>query len=184
MAGYAKFFLILRGKPDILPVAELETEFDSDNWLHFQDMKLSSKAILALAAASVIGLAYAAEQPEAVTHIEHEKVDATFARGGLLLQTNNYKIMAGRRSGPGTVEIHEKDTDIFYIVDGTATFITGGKANEVKEKSPGELGAKEIVGGEVRHLAKGDVIVIPAGVPHWFTETSTPFLYFVVKVSK
>ena len=147
-------------------------------------MKSISKAILALAAASSIGLVYAAVQPEGVIHIGHEKVDAIFAKGGLLLQTNNFKIMAGRRSGPGTVEIHEKDTDIFYIVDGTATFITGGKANEVKEKSPGEFGAKEIVGGEARHLAKGDVIVIPNGVPHWFTETSTPFLYFVVKVSK
>ncbi len=146
-------------------------------------MKTLSKAILALAA-SLIGLACVAEQTEAVIHIGREKVDATFAKGGFMLQTNNYKIMAGRRSGPGTVEIHEKDTDIFYIVDGTATFITGGKANEVKEKSPGEFGAKEILGGEVRHLAKGDVIVIPNGVPHWFTKTSTPFLYFVVKVSR
>jgi mannose-6-phosphate isomerase-like protein (cupin superfamily) len=149
-----------------------------------QTMKLLSRAFLTLAASSVIGLANAAEQPEAVIYIGHEKVDATFASGGLLLQTNNYKIMAGHRTGPGTVEIHEKDTDIFYIVDGTATFITGGKSNEVKENTPGEFGAKEIVGGEVRHLVKGDVIVIPKGVPHWFTETSTPFLYFVVKVSK
>jgi len=54
----------------------------------------------------------------------------------------------------------------------------------VTVKSPGELVAKEIVGGVTRHLAKGDVIVIPNGVPHWFTETSTPFLYFVVKVSQ
>ena len=147
-------------------------------------MRAISNTILALAVASFIRLASAAEQPEAVTHFGHEKVDAAFAQGGFLLQTNNYKVMAGRRSGPGTVEIHEKDTDVFYIVDGTATFVTGGKATEVTQKSPGEYGAKEIVGGDVRHLAKGDVIVIPNGVPHWFTETSTPFLYFVVKVSK
>jgi hypothetical protein len=38
VAGYAEFFLILRGKTDILLVAELETEFDSDNWLHFQSV--------------------------------------------------------------------------------------------------------------------------------------------------
>jgi quercetin dioxygenase-like cupin family protein len=146
-------------------------------------MKSLSQAVMVLAA-SLIALACAAGQPEAVIHVGHDKVDAIFAKGGFLLQTNNYKIMAGRRTGPGTVEIHARDTDVFYIVDGTATFITGGKANEVKEKSPGEFGAKEILGGEVRHLVKGDVIVIPNGVPHWFTETSTPFLYFVVKVSK
>ena len=111
-------------------------------------MKSLLKAILALAVASLIGPAYAGGQPQAVIHFPHEMVDATFSNGGLLLQTNNYKVMAGRRSGPGAVEIHEKDTDIFYIVDGTATFITGGKANGVTEKSPGELGAKEIVGGD------------------------------------
>jgi quercetin dioxygenase-like cupin family protein len=151
-------------------------------------MKSITKSILALSVASVIGLAFAADPPkptESVTFIPHEKMDATFARaGGMLLQTNNYKVMAGRRGGPGTVEIHAKDTDVFYIIDGTATFITGGTANEVKEKSPGEFGAKDITGGDVHHLAKGDVIVIPNGVPHWFTETSVPFLYFVVKVSK
>ena len=147
-------------------------------------MKPLSMTILALAAASLAGLAYAAAQSQGVVHFGHEKVDATFATGGLLIQTNNFKVMAGHRSGPGTVEIHEKDTDVFYIVDGTATFITGGKANEVTQKSPGEFGAKEIVGGDTNHLAKGDVIIIPNGVPHWFTETSAPFLYFVVKVSK
>jgi quercetin dioxygenase-like cupin family protein len=146
-------------------------------------MKSLPKAILALAA-GFIGLAYAAEQPDGVIQIGRETVDAAFAKGGFLLQTNNFKIMAGRRTGPGTVEMHKKDTDIFYIVDGTATFVTGGQARELKEKSLGEFGAREIVGGEVRHLAKGDVIVIPNGVPHWFTETSTPFLYFVIKVSK
>jgi glc operon protein GlcG len=153
-------------------------------------MKILPKVVLALAATSLIGLAYAIEQtdivkkPEAVIHFDHAKVDALFAKGGLLIQTNNFKVMAGHRSGPGTVEIHEKDTDVFYIVDGTATFITGGKANEITQKSPGEYGAKDITGGDTNKLAKGDVIIIPNGVPHWFTDTSSPFLYFVVKVSK
>jgi mannose-6-phosphate isomerase-like protein (cupin superfamily) len=152
-------------------------------------MKPITKSILALSVAGVIGLAFAAEpsQPtQPVTYIPHQIMDNDFKAGGMILQTNNYKVMAGRRVGPGAVEIHEKDTDVFYIVDGTATFITGGKANEVKEKdgSPGEFGAKDITGGETHHLTKGDVIVIPNGVPHWFTETSVPFLYFVVKVAK
>ena len=149
-------------------------------------MKTLPKVILALAAASFVGLAYAAEQQltQGVVHFGHDKVDAAFAKGGSLIVTNNFKVIAGHRSGPGTVEIHEKDTDVFYIVDGTATFITGGKATDVTEKTPGEFGATAIVGGDTNHLAKGDVIIIPNGVPHWFTDTSTPFLYFVVKVTK
>jgi mannose-6-phosphate isomerase-like protein (cupin superfamily) len=151
-------------------------------------MKSITKSILALSiAVGIVGFAYAAvpSQPtQAVTFIPHEKMDATFKVGGMVLETNNYRIMAGRRGGPGTVEIHEKDTDVFYILDGTATFVTGGKANEITEKSAGEFNAKDITGGDTHHLTKGDVVVVPNGTPHWFTETSVPFLYFVVKVAK
>jgi len=82
------------------------------------------------------------------------------------------------------VEIHERDMDIFYILEGSATFVTGGKAKEPKTTGPGEIRAKEIVGGEDRHLVKGDVIVIPNGVPHWFKEVNGTFLYYVVKVTQ
>src|SRR5262249_43454233 len=116
--------------------------------------------------------------------IDNEKVAAMFAKGGFLLQTNNFKVLAGRRVAPGEVEIHEKDTDIFYVTEGSATFVTGGKASEHKTGSPGEIPAPELAGGEEHHLKKGDVIVIPNGVPHKFTEVSGTFLYFVVKVSQ
>jgi mannose-6-phosphate isomerase-like protein (cupin superfamily) len=150
-------------------------------------MKPLTKAILALAAASLIGAGCATQRPktESVIYFPHAQVDATFTKGGgMMLQTNNYKVIAGRRGGPGAVEIHEKDTDVFYILEGNATFITGGTANEVKQIGPGEFTAKNITGGDVRQMEKGDVIVIPNLVPHWFTNTSVPFNYFVVKVSK
>jgi len=147
-------------------------------------MKL--KCLLAMiVAAGLIKLALAAEAPrDGVIQIDHDKVTAAFAQGGMLLQTNNFKVQAGRRAGPGVVEQHEADTDIFFVLEGTATFITGGKASEMKPTAAGEIRGKEITGGEVHHLAKGDVITVPNGVPHWFTETSSPFLYYLVKVSK
>ena len=117
-----------------------------------------------------------------VLHIDHEKVSAAFAKGGPLLATNNFKVQAGRRVAPGEVEIHDHDLDIFYIVEGSATFITGGKAIEPRASGPGETRAKEIEGGTENKLAKGDIIVIPNGVPHWFKEVKGPFLYYVVKV--
>jgi mannose-6-phosphate isomerase-like protein (cupin superfamily) len=119
-----------------------------------------------------------------VIQIDNEKVAAAFAKGGTLLQTNNYKVMAGRRVAPGEVEIHEKDTDVFYVTEGSATFVTGGTADGQHTVSPGEIRAPKIVGGEEHHLNKGDVIVIPSGVPHQFTSVNDTFLYFVVKVSK
>ena len=62
--------------------------------------------------------------------------------------------------------------------------MTGGTLVEPVTAGPGETRGKAITGGTTRHLQKGDVIVIPKGVPHWFTEVSNPFLYFVVKVTE
>src|SRR5689334_898104 len=136
-------------------------------------MKL--KCVLAILTTGLACAAIAGEpQSSPVIHIGHESVTAALAKGGSLLETNNFKVQAGHRVAPGVVEIHERDTDIFYILEGSATFVTGGKAVEPKPVSPGEIRGKEIVGGEERHLAKGDVIVIPNGVPHWFKETSVP----------
>lgn len=147
---------------------------------------MKSKLLFSLFATSVLLTVIAADQGKnsPILHIDHEKVDAAFAKGGPLLATNNFKVMAGRRTAPGEVEIHEFDTDIFYILEGTATFVTGGKAIDQKSTGSGEMRAKEIIGGEDHQLKKGDVIVIPNGIPHWFKEVNGTFLYYMVKVSK
>lgn len=141
-------------------------------------------AFLGLAAA-----AFAAEPlpppPTDAVLVEHGKVDTLFSRGGVILANTSYKIQAGRRvTAPGQVEVHERDTDIFYILDGTATFVTGGKVEGGKPTEPGEIRGDKIAGGATHKLAKGDVVVVPQGTPHWFTEVSNPFLYLVVKVTK
>jgi glc operon protein GlcG len=147
---------------------------------------MNSKLIFSLVASLVLLTVIAAEQTQEspIIHLDHQKVGAAFAKGGPLLATNNFKVMAGRRTGPGEVEIHEQDTDIFYIIEGSATFVTGGKAIDQHSSGPGEMRAKEIIGGEDHQLNKGDVIVIPNGIPHWFKEVNGTFLYYMVKVSK
>jgi glc operon protein GlcG len=116
-----------------------------------------------------------------VTYIDSEKVSAAFAKGGPLIETPGYKVHAGRRERPGVVELHTQETDVFYIVDGTATFVTGGTMVDGKVVSPGQMRGTSITGGETHHLKKGDVIIVPNGTPHQFIETSNPFLYFIVK---
>jgi glc operon protein GlcG len=147
---------------------------------------MNSKLVFSLVASTVLLTVFAAEQSKksAILHLDHHKVDAAFAKGGPLLATNNFKVMAGRRTGPGEVEIHEHDTDIFYILEGSATFITGGKVIDEHSSGLGEMRAKELVGGEDHQLNKGDVIVIPNGIPHWFKEVNGTFQYLMVKVSK
>ena len=141
--------------------------------------------LLAVLTSGLICATAAADTPSTgVIQIDNQAVAAAFAKGGLLIKTNNFKVIAGRRVAPGEVEIHVKDTDVFYIVDGSATFVTGGTAVNPHTSAPDEIRATEITGGEPHHLTKGDVIIIPNGVPHQFTEVSGTFLYFVVKVSK
>jgi quercetin dioxygenase-like cupin family protein len=147
---------------------------------------MKSKLVFSLLASTILLGVIAAEQSKksAILHLDHQKVDAAFAKGGPLLATNNFKVLAGRRTGPGEVEVHEHDTDIFYILEGSATFVTGGKVVDQHTSGPGEMRAKELVGGEDHQLNKGDVIVIPNGIPHWFKEVNGTFLYYMVKVSK
>ena len=101
---------------------------------------------------------------------------------GLFHEGPGWKLDAGRRDAPGDVEYHERTTDVMHVVEGEATVVTGGQMTEVREVAPGELRATSIVGGTSHALKPGDVLAIPAGVPHWFTDVTSPFRYFVVKV--
>ena len=146
---------------------------------------MNIRSIITTLLAGLACTVFAADPPSSeVIHLDHEKVDPTWAKGGKLLQTDEFKVMTSHREGPGKVEIHEHDTDIFHVIDGTAEFVTGGTVAELKAGANGESSGKEITGGKTHHLAKGDVIVIPRGVPHWFKEVKGPFLYYVVKVTK
>ncbi len=120
--------------------------------------------------------------PGAVTYFESGAVRAAFEKGSVLFNDGQpYMVHASRREKPGVAEIHSQDADIVYVLDGTATLVTGGTAVDVKTIEPGELRGASIQGGDERQLKKGDVIIVPAGVPHWFKEVTNPFLYYVVK---
>jgi mannose-6-phosphate isomerase-like protein (cupin superfamily) len=117
-----------------------------------------------------------------VTVIAHDQVAAAFAKGSPLVETGGYKIHASRREGPGVAEIHTRDTDIAYVIQGSAILVTGGTAVDAKTIAPEELRGSAITGGETRRVETGDVVVIPNGVPHWFKQVEAPFVYYVVKV--
>jgi quercetin dioxygenase-like cupin family protein len=138
--------------------------------------------ILPLVAVGFIASLAVSGASSSVTYIPAEQVSAAFAKGAVLVNNGNYMVHASRRDTEGQVEIHVKDADIIYMLDGTATFITGGEMVGGKTTAPGEVRGTSVRGGETRKLTKGDVIVVPKGTPHWFKEVSGPVLYYVVKV--
>jgi uncharacterized protein GlcG (DUF336 family)/mannose-6-phosphate isomerase-like protein (cupin superfamily) len=127
-------------------------------------------------------LADAGSPANGASYFDPETVHEKFATGGLLLDTDRYKIDAGRRQAPGEVEYHERWVDVMYVIHGEAKVITGGEMVDTREVGPGELHASEVRGGSAHDLQEGAVLAIPEGMPHQFVEVSNPFLYFVVKV--
>ncbi len=119
------------------------------------------------------------------TIIDAARVAAAFTAGGSFLETPEYRLGMARREGPGDAEVHDLDTDIFYVFEGTATLVSGGELVEPRTVTPGEHRAPSTRNGEARTVTKGDIIVIPRTVPHWFNEVSeAPFIYLVVKSTK
>ena len=141
-----------------------------------QDEEIALVAAEALASGS-------ADKVSEVTYFESGVVKNAFVKGAALLEVPGYKIHASHRDGPGMAEVHARDTDIIYVLEGTATFVTGGSIVDGKETAAEEIRGTSISGGDTRRLTQGDVIVVPKGVPHWFKSVSNPFNYYVVKAS-
>ena len=144
-------------------------------------MKRSVAVVMMLAACFALT---SAQQPaDQVTYVDAAKVAEAFAKGGALGTGSDHIASVLRRVKPGQVEIHVKETDIFYIVDGTATFVTGGTMVGGKETRPNQMLGTDIQGGQTHQLKKGDFITIPAGVPHWFKDVpASGVTYYMVKV--
>ncbi|HZQ68554.1 MAG TPA: heme-binding protein [Terriglobales bacterium] len=140
---------------------------------------------LAIAGANAFAGPNSTESAAPISYFDKSKVDDAFSKGAVLLDGSggrNYMVHASRREKPGEAEIHSQDTDVIYVLDGKATFVTGGKAVDTRSTAPDELRGASIRNGQTRQIAKGDVIVVPNGVPHQFLEVTNPFLYYVVKV--
>lgn len=136
---------------------------------------------LAIAGANSLA---AAKMAAPVSYFESAQVTAAFAKGAVLFdgQGRNYMVHASRREKPGQAEVHANDADIVYVLEGTATLVTGGTVVDPKNIATDEIRGASIENGETRMLKKGDVLIVPNNTPHWFKETSNPFTYYVVKV--
>lgn len=116
------------------------------------------------------------------TKLGSESSHAKFKSKDLEKYGLHYTMLA-HREGDGSAELHVHEADLFFVVDGEATIITGGKMVNTHTEKPGEIRGTSITGGDRRKLSTGDVIHIAANTPHQLIiEPGKQFTYFVMKV--
>jgi len=118
--------------------------------------------------------------PTVVTYVPNSKVTEVMTKGGEIVNDKGLIILANRRTA-GEVEVHDKTNHIFIIVEGEATFVTGGTLIGAKNTAPGQIRATSMNGGQTHQLKKGDVITVPAKTPHWWKDVqSTTIAYYAI----
>lgn len=151
-----------------------------------KEMILWGSAIAIAAALCASGLAQAGPSSDGapgVTYYRAENVAKSFEEGAVLFdQGRSYMIHTSRRVAAGKAEVHTRDTDLIYVLEGSARFVTGGRVVGGTNTAADEIRGEAIEGGETRVLSKGDVIIVPAGTPHWFQDVRGPVLYYTIKV--
>jgi mannose-6-phosphate isomerase-like protein (cupin superfamily) len=86
-----------------------------------------------------------------------------------MIQLAPYNVSLEYRAAVANAAVHETEAELFYVVDGSAMLVTGGKLKEEKRTNAANLSGSGIEGGVSRHVAKGDFIMVPEGTPHWFS---------------
>jgi mannose-6-phosphate isomerase-like protein (cupin superfamily) len=100
-----------------------------------------------------------------------------------LSPSSEHPVIGIRRTIPSRSELHANFTDVWYVIDGAGTLVTGGAIVGGVETAPGEIRGASISEGSARRIQKGEFAVIPAGIPHWISGVDgKEILYIVVKV--
>ena len=124
-----------------------------------------------------------------IVYVGHDKVAPTLKKAAPLADGPNLRVSGGFRNGPyvpadnrPTVEVHANEGDLFYVIEGRSTQLLGGTVIGGKETAPGQIRGAKIEGGQSYQLGKGDVMWVPAGMPHWFPEMPEALSYLLVQV--
>jgi mannose-6-phosphate isomerase-like protein (cupin superfamily) len=111
------------------------------------------------------------------------KVDAQHVALQQLAKYDNHGVLLVHREGNGEAELHETQVDLFFVQNGQGTLVIGGTMVDGRTTAPHEIRGPSINGGDTRKLSAGDVVHIPAGVPHQvMVESGKHFDYVVIKV--
>jgi mannose-6-phosphate isomerase-like protein (cupin superfamily) len=105
------------------------------------------------------------------------------AAGLPLASLGQYTFAISHRENSGLAEMHDSENDVFVVESGEATLLVGGQMVKPQKAGKGQTTGKTIKGGIKQKLSTGDVVHIPAKMPHQLVlEAGKPFTYFVIKV--
>jgi mannose-6-phosphate isomerase-like protein (cupin superfamily) len=99
---------------------------------------------------------------------ERKQDQANFIQG--ILQLAPYSANLEYRGAVGPAAVHEKEAELFYVIDGSGTLVTGGKLAGETRTNPENLSGTGIEGGNTQNVAKGDFFIVPENTPHWFSK--------------
>lgn len=122
-----------------------------------------------------------------LVHVDRDKVAAATKKAAPLADGPNLRVSGGyrpansRQASP-TSEIHAHEADLFVVIEGDATQMLGGMVVDGKDTGPGQIRGSRTEGGATYQLRNGDVMWVPANMPHWFPEIRDPLSYLLVKV--
>jgi mannose-6-phosphate isomerase-like protein (cupin superfamily) len=89
--------------------------------------------------------------------------------GANLLKSGPYATHLEYRTAVHGGAIHERDSELFYVLEGSGTLMLGGKLVDPKRANPTNINGSRVEGGTARKVSKGDTFIVPAGTPHWFS---------------
>jgi mannose-6-phosphate isomerase-like protein (cupin superfamily) len=143
------------------------------------------RAILALCGCVVVTVVVSAQQPapsSATLKSVASSADVTAIvtklksqpsaplRTAPLLQLDPYRAnIEYRIAMPQNAATHLTEAELFYVIDGGATLVTGGQLVDAQQQNPQNQTAKSISNGMSQHVTKGDFMLVPEGTPHWFS---------------
>jgi mannose-6-phosphate isomerase-like protein (cupin superfamily) len=124
-----------------------------------------------------------------VVYVSSDRVAPTLKKAAPLADGPNLRVSGGFRNGPyvpadnrPVVEVHEHEADLFYVIEGSSTQVLGGNVVGGRQTGPGQIRGSQIEGGTSYQLGRGDLMWVPAGMPHWFPEMPQSLSYLLVKV--
>jgi len=101
-----------------------------------------------------------------------------------ILQLAPYNANLEYRASVGPAAVHETEAELFYVIEGSATMMTGGKLVNEKRTNAANLTGTAIEGGTSRAVAKGDFIIVPEKTPHWFSAINGTIVLMTLHVPR